>query len=415
MRLVSARATLDLAAALADALDGSGPAVEVVPARGPHHAVGTRGGPAPDADAGPGARHGGASATAVEVPDDVAVVVRTSGSTGDPHGVLLTTAALRASASATAARLGGPGRWLLTLPTEHVAGLQVVVRSVLAGGEPVVGAGGAFRANSFAAAVRRLVDATDGAAPSRRYGSLVPTQLYRALASPQAVAALRDLDAVLVGGAATGDGLLQRARDAGVPVVTTYGMSETCGGCVYDDRPLDGVRVGLQPDGRVLLAGPVLARGYLGRPDLDEQAFVRRDGVRWLRTGDVGEITSGPEGTRLRVLGRIDDVVVTGGVNVLPAAVERVIGALDGVDQVCVVDLPDPEWGRAIVALVVPSPGSRVPVDARVRAEVAAALGRAAAPRRVLLVDALPLRGPGKPDRQAARRLAAAALGPASP
>jgi len=329
-----------------------------------------------------------------DVPDDVALVVRTSGSTGDARQVLLSAGALRASAAATETRLGGPARWLLALPTTHIAGLQVLVRSVLAGTDPVTVPPGPFRTETFAAASAQLASGA-----GRRYTSLVPTQLHRLLGSADGVDALRGYDAILLGGAATAPSLVADARAAGIAVVTTYGMSQTCGGCVYDGVPLDGVRVDLEPDGRVLLAGPVLATGYRGRPDLDAQMFVRRGGERWLRTTDVGTLE--PLGV-LAVLGRLDDMIVTGGAKVAPAAVERVLGALDGVVDACVVGLPDAEWGQAVTAVLVLRPGAPIPDLAAVRATVESRLGRAAAPRHLVVVDALPLRGPGKVDRRAA-------------
>ncbi|MCC2316815.1 o-succinylbenzoate--CoA ligase [Cellulomonas chengniuliangii] len=372
-----------LMAALSAALDGSGPAVLPVAATQPSDA------PPPEA------------------PDDVAVVIRTSGSTGAPRGVQLTAAALRASGEATAARLGGHGRWLLALPTEHVAGLQVLVRSLLAGSEPVIMPAGGFHAESFASAVAEL----DAGGPGRRYTSLVPTQLHRLLDSPVGVEALRVFDAVLLGGAAASPAMVDEARAAGVRVVLTYGMSETCGGCVYDGVPLDGVRVDVDPDGRVLLAGPVLAAGYLGRPDLDAEAFTDREDVRWLRTSDLGELVAGDGPIpRLRVLGRLDDVIVTGGEKVAPAAVERALQALDGVAEACVVGAPDAEWGQAVTAVVVPRPGSDGPTLGEARAAVAAAVGPTAAPRLLLVVEALPVRGPGKVDRRAVAEAVAAAL-----
>lgn len=379
------------------------------------------------------------------VPDEVALAVATSGSTGEPRTVLLAAEALRTSARATADRLQGPGRWLLALPVHHVAGLQVLVRSVLAGTEPVALPPGPFRPPAFVAATDALVGdagadagagtgAGAGAARAPLYTSLVPTQLRRLLDDPAALDALRAFDAVLLGGAAPPARLVSAARTAGVPVVVTYGMSETCGGCVYDGVPLDGVGVRVEdPDatgaGRVLLSGPVLALGYApgtaphisssaaARPPgavggdllpLDTSALVVLDGVPHLRTSDLGRWRDG----RLEVLGRADDVVVTGGVNVAPAAVERVLAEVPGVAEACVVGVPDDEWGRAVVALVVPS--GRPPGLDEVRAAAAGALGPAAAPRALLLVDALPLRGPGKVDRRAAAALAAAAPAVAS-
>jgi len=371
--------------ALRAALAGTGPAVLSAPE--PHA-------PAPSPTGPP---------EVPEVPDGVALVVATSGSTGAPRAVMLSARALRASAAATQARLGGPAQWLLTLPPTHVAGLQVLVRSILAGTEPVVATPGGFRPDAFAADSARLTG-------SRRYVSLVPTQLHRLLDDAGAgLAALTTFDAVLVGGAATGDALLARAAAAGVQVVTTYGMSETCGGCVYDGTPLDGVRLALDDDGRILVAGAVLATGYLGRPDLDALAFTTIHGERWLRTSDLGDL--GPAGTGpLGVLGRADDVLVSGGTNVSPAAVERLLLQLPGLGDVCVVGVPDLEWGQLVTAVVVPAPGAPAPELAVLRAHVTRSLGAPSAPRRLVVTDRLPLRGPGKTDRRAATDLAAAAL-----
>ena len=381
LRDVAARPDL-LLPALAAALSGDGPAV----APGPSALSGD----GPAVGPGPGGQ------ASVDVADGVAVVVRTSGSTGEPRAVLLSATALRASARATHDRLAGPGHWLLALPTDHVAGLQVLVRSVLAGTVPTVVEPGPFRAAAFVAAGAALPSG------GPRYTSVVPTQLRRLLDDAAASTTLRSFDAVLLGGAAAPAELVARARAADVAVVTTYGMTETCGGCVYDGRPLDGVTVRLDADGRVLLAGPVLADGYLGRLDLDAQAFVQVDGVRYLRTSDLGEWSGGS----LTVLGRADDVVVSGGVKVPPAAVESVVGSLSGVDGVCVVGVPDPEWGQAVVAVVVARPGARPPTLLEVRAAVTEHLGSPHAPRHLVVTDSLPVRGPGKIDRRAATQLA---------
>jgi o-succinylbenzoate---CoA ligase len=359
----------ELVDALADALDGGPPVLPL----------------------GPGAR-----GPAAAPPPGTAVVVATSGSTGQPRFVALTAAALRASAGATAARLGGGARWLLALPAEHVAGVQVGVRALLAGAPPVVqDLRAGFRPDDFAAATALL-------GPGPRHTSLVPTQLLRLLeAGGDALAALRGYRAVLVGGAALDAALHARARAAGVAVVTTYGMSETAGGCVYDGVPLDGVTVDLADDGRILLGGPTLATGYVGLPEETAAAF---SGGRF-RTGDLGT----RDGDRLVVLGRADDVIVTGGEKVPPAAVERVLAAQPGVLAACVVGLPDPEWGQVVGAAVV----ARGAADADGwRAAVRAELGRAAVPRRLVTVPRLPVRGIGKPDRAAVAALLAGADGP---
>jgi O-succinylbenzoic acid--CoA ligase len=336
--------------------------------------------------------------------DPTVVVVTTSGSSGTPKGVLLAASALLASASATHDRLGGPGRWLLALPAQHVAGVQVLVRSLVSRTEPaVLDLGGGFTAEGFAAAAAAMP-------PGRRYTALVPTQLVRLLdaADGGEDAGLRELarfDAVLVGGAGTPARVLERAADAGVRAVTTYGASETCGGCVYDGVPLDGVRVRLDdlPEGgRVLLGGPTLARGYRGG-DPDGAFVVDAEGDRWWRTADAGRL----DGSRLTVLGRLDEAVLTGGATVLPSAVEAALLSVPGIAQAAVTGVDDPEWGRRVVAAVVPAPGAPAPTLDDVRALVAARLGPWAAPRQLLVLDAMPLIGVGKPDRAAVARLAA--------
>lgn len=316
------------------------------------------------------------------------VVIRTSGSAGEPKHVLLSAAALHASASASLDRLGGPGRWVLALPTHHVAGVQVLVRSLLAGTEPaVLDLRVGFDPDAFTALADRAIQA------GRHYTALVPTQLVRLLGAGHA-ATLRGFDAVLLGGAGTPPDLREQAADAGVRLVSTYGMSETAGGCVYDGWPLDGVRVRLDDGGRIEVGGPVLADGYLGRPDLTAEAFHGG----WLRTGDLGELD---DRGRLRVLGRADEVIVTGGEKVAPTAVEAALGAQQSVAQACVVGLPDPEWGQRVVAAVVPADPAAPPAPGALREAVRAGLGPAAVPKEIVIVDALPLLGPGKADRAA--------------
>lgn len=313
--------------------------------------------------------------------DPPPLAVRTSGSTGEPKDVLLSARALRASATATSGRLGGEGQWLLALPVEHVAGLQVLVRSVLAG-QPLVALDDHLD----------LMTATAALSGPRRYLSLVPTQLHRWLAQPLQVEALRRYDAVLVGGAATSADLLTEARRQGVAVVTTYGMTETCGGCVYDGVGLDGVAVALDAQGRVRLAGPMLFDGYSGRPDLTAEAL--QDG--WLRTQDLGRID---DDGHLVVMGRVDDIVVSGGVNVALPAVEVCVAAMPAVEQAAIVGVPDDRWGARIVAAVVLGKGGATVELSEVRACVAERHSRSWAPRQLLVVSALPLLESGKLDR----------------
>ncbi|MFW0872793.1 AMP-binding protein [Rhodococcoides corynebacterioides] len=382
---------------LARVLDGQAPPALPVPADDPREIE----------------RLTGTLAPGTPIEHDAVLVLATSGSTGVPKGALLTAAALRASAAATHSRLGGVGTWLLALPSHHVAGMQVLLRSVAAGTEPVVlDVRDGFDPTALPAAVAAM-------SGPRRYTSLVPTQLVKALADPDATAALASLDAVLLGGAATPAPLLARATAAAIPVVRTYGMSETCGGCVYDGVPLDGVRLRLGDegrlrlgddgrlrlgddgrlrlgdDGRVSLGGPTLAAGYRGMPD--HPAFAEPG---WFRTDDVGRI--GEDG-RLRILGRVDDAISTAGLTVVPRVVEDVVTAVPGVAECVVVGVPDERLGARVAALVVLDAGATVTDDA-VREHVASELGREAVPRVVVRTAALPVRGPGKVDRAAALR-----------
>jgi o-succinylbenzoate---CoA ligase len=315
-----------------------------------------------------------------EIDDDVAVVVSTSGTTGAPKGAMLTAAALTASASATHARLGGPGRWLLALPAYHVAGLQVLVRSVVAGTDPVA----CFDVAEFPSAIAELGSA-------RRYASLVAAQLDKALANPSATAALASLDAVLIGGGPMPAGVAERASAAGVPVVRTYGMSETAGGCVYDGVPLDGVRVRID-DGRVVLGGATLAKGY--RNPVDPDPFAKPG---WFRTDDMGTVD---DSGVLTVLGRVDDAISTGGLTVMPQLVEAALAAHDAIADCAVFGVADERLGQRVVAAIVVAPGCSAPTLAELRSHVASSLSSTAAPREIHVVDELPRRGIGKVDRR---------------
>ncbi|MCU1595774.1 MAG: AMP-dependent synthetase [Frankiales bacterium] len=321
-----------LSHALRAALDGSGPAVLPVPSD-------------------PVLRERVLAAVRPQEPveDEVCLVVPTSGSTGSPKGVLLTAACLRASADAALERLGGPGRWWLTLPVTHIGGLQVVLRS---GFEPSLDPAGC------------------------RYCSLVPTQLQRMMDDPR----LRSFEAILLGGAAAPPSLLDAARARGLRVVTTYGMSETSGGCVYDGVPLAGVSLSVTD--RIVLSGPVVALGY--------RFGSRFDGT--FVTSDVGALVDG----RLEVLGRADDMVITGGEKVAPLAVEAALLEHPSVVEAAVLGVPDAEWGSAVVACVV----TRAPLGLdEAREWVADRVSRVAAPRRLVVLAALPILPGGKVDR----------------
>ena len=311
----------------------------------------------------------------VAVADGTAAVVITSGSTGAPKGAVLSWAALEASARASLVRLDGTSddRWLVCLPLHHIAGLQVLIRSRMLGVAPIV-------LDRFS---------IDGVANARGATmiALVPTMLRRLL---DAGVDLSHLRRVLLGGAAPGPRLLDDAREAGIDVVTTYGMTETCGGCVYDGIPLDGVNVEIDHDGHIRIAGPVLFDGYRLRDD--ETAQVLRGGQ--LTTADLGRIVEG----RLEVLGRADDVIITGGEKV---AAEWLAGLLEqhpDVAEAAVTGRDDPEWGQRVVAFVVPRP-SRTPTLSGLRTFVGQHAPAHAAPRELVVVDDLPRLASGKVDR----------------
>lgn len=310
------------------------------------------------------------------------LLIETSGSTGAPKRVVLSRSAILASVAASAQRLGAQGRWLLALPSSYVAGVQVIARSLVAGAPPVV-----VQDLDFAQAVPAARGET------ALFTSLVPTQLHRLLADDRQVEALRAMHTILLGGGPMDAGLRARAQEQGLRVVATYGASETAGGCVYDGLPLDGVRLEVSTDSRIRIGGPTVFEGYDGDPELTAETLV--DG-RYL-TSDAGRID---EQGRLHVLGRIDDVVISGGVNVALPAVAARVRTHPAVEDAEVLGVEDPEWGTRVVAFVV----GRVMLD-DIRDWVGAEHPRAWAPRQLVVLDTLPLLANGKVDRQALRGL----------
>jgi o-succinylbenzoate---CoA ligase len=362
---------------LAAALDGTGPALlPLDPRLPPARLALLLDELAPDAVLGPdGKLRRGPAERPGGVAGDTALVIATSGSTGRPKGVELPAAALLHSARASLARIGATGgeRWLCCLPASHIAGLQVLIRSLVAGTEPVI--------------AERLDPATavrGGAA----FVSLVPTQLARLLAAGVRLGPYRK---ILLGGAGAPARMLADARAAGGDVVTTYGMSETCGGCVYDGVPLAGVRAAIGAGGRIRLAGPVLFAGYRGQPGLTAEAL---DGG-WFTTSDLGELDGAG---RLTVRGRADDMINTGGEKVIAGEVAATLLTCDGVRDAVVVGRPDPEWGQRVTAVVVPADPAHPPSLDELRAHVRRTLPAAAAPREVQIVAEIPLLASGKPD-----------------
>ena len=322
----------------------------------------------------------------VPVEEGTALVVPTSGTTAEPKGVELTHANLLASASATVQRLGlsAGDRWLCCVPPSHIAGLMVLVRSRLAGTTPVM--------------QPRFDPAAIGAERSANLISVVPTMLRRLLG---AGTDLRRFRCILLGGGAIPAALVAEATSAGARVVSTYGMTETCGGGVYDGIPLPGASLSLGDEGEIALSGPMVMRGYRLRPEASAAAL--REG--WFHTSDAGELDA--EG-RLVVLGRRDDLIITGGELVAPAEVAAVLVEHPLVTDAAVVGRPHPEWGQEVVAVVVPA-SHGAPTLRELRAFVTSRLAAYKAPRALVLVDEVP-RGPtGKPVGLAA--LVAAAEG----
>lgn len=375
----------------------------------------------------------------------VDMVLRTSGSTtGTGKLVGVSMDALVASARATHKRLAGPGIWVLALPAYHAAGVQVLVRAAVAGTHVFnaykeggfdpqhlaqvidaacvaaadCDAGSSFDDDAVSSCAGGAGGEAEGALAADDsgracpvYTSLVPTQLRRALDDEQLRGALTRLDAVLIGGAAADAQLLEQAKAAGIRVVTTYGMSETCGGCVYDGQPLPGVSMDVdQATGAIWLSGPMLATGYLGDEERTRRCFVSRPDSqageparRWFITSDRGHIVDG----RLQVLGRLDDVIISGGIKVEPGPIEALLALNPLVSECAVVGLPDLQWGQVVTAVVVPAsmPGlGRVDegaILAQIRVYLEQKLSGAQCPKQVLLADALPYKGIGKVDRRA--------------
>ena len=389
-----------------------------------------------------------------EDPESIALVVGTSGSTGAPKQTALSVRALRASARATERffadypSIGSskprrvvsedPAQWLLALPAHYVAGAQVLARSVLAGTTPVVAAsvtnGVSFTPEVFLNAAERLSCA-------RRFVSLVPTQVHKLLEAAEASPALGSeiydvlgqFTGILLGGAPASASLLTAARELGLNVVTTYGSAETAGGCVYSGKALPGVRLRVVPEdgslldssaaggapniGRIWLGGEHLASGYMGdSARTASHFFVDADGCRWYRTDDYGSLTptapnmpenEGPP--MLNIVGRSDDVIITGGVKVSARAVAAVLESHPAVREAAVMGIPDARWGSAVAAAITLRGASGVqsaPDTSRATCDMLREfctdkLGAAGAPKFLRIFADFPTASTGKPDLRA--------------
>lgn len=360
---------------LADALAGDGPAIAPVPTVSATHSSDYVHSVVRAVQATDGS---------LEVPDAV-LVVATSGSTGAPRGVLLTAGQVTALTPA----VNGPGRphWVAALPVTSMGGLNVLIRSLAADRPPAIvasiGGAGPFTAAVFAAAVRSC--STDDVRTS-----LVPAQVARLLADDEGIEALRACRLVLVGGAALRPSVRSAAQELGITLTSTYGATETAGGCVLDGRPVAGTSLHLEEDGRIVVTGPSVASGYRGDPAATAAAFSGRS----FRTHDLGVIQ--PDG-RLSVTARADDIVVVNGVNVSPTAVEHLAADLPDVAAAAAVVLRRADEEPAIWLFVQPRDGA--PVAGRVEDAVVERLGRAARPS-VRSVDRIPHLPNGKVDRE---------------
>ncbi|MBV7362963.1 AMP-binding protein [Actinomycetaceae bacterium TAE3-ERU4] len=342
------------------------------------------------------------------------LIVQTSGSTsGKGKLVGIGKDALCTSARATWDFLLPPAKptslfasWVRFLPSHHISGWQVIFRALLGKAlHPALAQSNLF-VGGEKPFIPDFIDVTRQAlsqpAPSSfplLFTSLVPTQLKRILESQEGIAAAKRYERVLVGGAHLDEKLLRDANLAGIRVSTTYGACETSGGCFYDGYPLPTFpppRADICPDGRIRISSPTLFSGYLCDQSFSETLTFPRK--QWI-TNDLGEVSADGH---LRVLGRADDVIITGGVKVLPSAVETELLSHPAIQEALVVGVKSEEWGQEVCALLVSKSGVRLSIQ-EVRDFVSRNLGKPAAPKRIIWIETLPLLGIGKPDREKAR------------
>ena len=330
---------------------------------------------------GPAVAFGQVNEASVE--PEIAVIVATTGSTGSAKSVAISASSLIASARAAHKYLGAKSgqRWSLLLPIDHIAGINVLVRSIELGTATIDN--------------RQIGNRVGEPYTPAEFLSIVPTQLHRALNGDQLLLEhLRAAKKVLVGGAKTNEHLVRDARLQNIEIVTTYGMSEMCGGCVYDGHPLEGVESRITETGLIQLRGPSMASGYLNAPELWQE--LTKDG--WFTTSDLGELSD----SHLEILGRSDDQIITGGKKVSLAVVESTASEVFPEINFTAFAVADAEWGEKLCLAADKSFDND-----RLRQVLVQRFGPQAAPKEILIVAALPMMGIGKPDRRALEALIA--------
>ena len=324
---------------------------------------------------GTGPALGLADINSATCPTSICLVIGTSGSSGVIKEVAFTPQSLLVSAKAanTFLEAANGSQWSLLLPTTHIAGINVIIRSMEVGTLPID--------------LRNF----DGEFPTVDFTSVVPTQLFRALNSDERLLRhLQSARAVLVGGAALTSALREEAISAGIHIIETYGMTETCGGCIYDGSALNGVEFRINENGVIEIRGSLLANSYLNFPEL----FKLHDG--WFTTNDLGEVIDG----KLKVKGRADDVIISGGENLSLIAVEATLSVRFPDIEFAAFAVNDAQWGQALHIGVV---GDISETD--ISHYLEAALGGIAKPKGIHFLDSLPLLGIGKTDRTALTRM----------
>ena len=308
-----------------------------------------------------------------QVPNEIALVVSTSGSTGAPKAVAISSAALIASTNASHKYLGAtPGdSWSLLLPTTHIAGLNVLIRATALGSRVIDN-----RNND------NYIDAD--------FVSIVPTQLYKALTSDaKLLEHLTAAEAVLVGGAALSEKMKKEAASKHVKIITTYGMTEMSGGCVYNQKPLDGVEVKISNQGLIQLSGPMIASGYLN----DDGKISDDLNSGWFESSDLGEFNNGV----LKILGRSDEVIISGGEKISLVEVEELIKTILPGVEVITFAMADDKWGDKLCL----ASTSVINQD-----ELRIKMGNLATPKELFVFNSIPKTPIGKPDRRLAVQIA---------